>query len=64
MITPFEELKTLIENDSSYAWAWHCNLAVPMKDEGIDHETANRAAARIMSTMFGIDTSKFKEYMP
>jgi hypothetical protein len=29
---PFETLKNAINSDPEYAWAWQCNLAVPIMD--------------------------------
>lgn len=40
--------------DPSYAWSWHCNLACCAMDEGLDHESANRAAERFMARAFNI----------
>jgi len=60
-----EAMKILIDNmkaDSEIAWAWHCNIAVPMQDEGIEHILSNRAAARIMYNLFNIDITKHKHY--
>lgn len=58
----FQQLTDCVQADEGYAWAIHCNLSVPMQDEGVDHVTANKAAARIMYNFFSVDTSKFKEY--
>lgn len=52
-----EEMK-----DEDYAWAWHCNIAVSFMDENGTHEQANRAAARIMKTLFDVDVSEFKNF--
>lgn len=59
----FRDLKYQMQHDESYAWSWHCNIAMAAFDEGVDHATANRAAARFMQMCFGVDTSKFKEYL-
>ena len=53
-----KHLRAAIQSDYSYAWAWHCNIACPAMDEGIDHTTANKIAARCMYTLFGVDTSQ------
>lgn len=58
----FNVLKTALQMDNSYAWAWHCNIAMASVDEGMEHKAANRAAARFMSTCFEVDTTEFKEY--
>lgn len=59
----FDVLRGAIKKDSSYAWSWHCNVAVCSMDEGLDHKAANRAAARFMYNCFDVDTTKFKEYI-
>jgi len=59
----FNVVRKAIQMDNSYAWSWHCNIAVSSMDEGLDHRAANRAAARFMFTCFDVDTTKFKEYI-
>ena len=60
----FVALTQAINSDPEYAWGWHCNLAMPIKDEiGCSHLDANKAAARIMQTIFSVDTTKNK-YFP
>ena len=49
-------LKTQLQADEDYAWAWHCNIAMPMNDAGVDYNKANRIAANIMSIIFNVDT--------
>jgi Tfp pilus assembly protein PilF len=51
-----DTLKKALQTDSGYAWSWHCNLAMAAFDEGVDHETANKAANRFMQMAFGVDT--------
>lgn len=51
-------IKQAMERDYSYAWSWHCVVACCAMDEGLSHEAANKAAARLMRMAFGIDTSK------
>lgn len=57
-----------IRDDQSYAWGWQCNLAMSMVDQGVDHETANRAAARFLRLLTmesespGVDITKFPEF--
>ena len=46
-----ERLATALLSDPSYAWSWHCNLAVSAFDEGVDRSRANRIAARFLSTL-------------
>lgn len=47
-------LQKHLKEDDGYAWSWHCNIAVQIMDEGVDHATANRAAARIMKACFDV----------
>lgn len=58
----FESLKKAIQTDSSYAWSWHCNVAMSFEDEVGNHEQANRAAARFMRTTFDVDVTTFAEW--
>lgn len=60
--TIFEMLIRAVKDDDDYAWGWHCNIAVPFQDEGGTHEQANRAAARIMYNIFGVDVTTFYEW--
>lgn len=52
----------MMRRDPSYAWSWHCNLAMAYVDAGGDHTTGNKAAATFMRMLTGIDTSKLPEY--
>ena len=47
-----------IRNDPSYAWTWHCNIAMAAVDEGVDHMAANKLAARFLMILTGVDTTK------
>ena len=47
-----------IRNDPGYAWSWHCNIAMAAVDEGVDHMTANKLAARFLMILTGVDTTK------
>ena len=58
----FDVLKAAIQADEGYAWSWHCNLAMPAYDVGVSHKQANEAAANIMLTIFGTDTSQSTLY--
>lgn len=58
----FNTLRAALQADQGYAWSWHCNIAMASFDAGYSHEVANRGAARFMSTCFGIDVTKFKEF--
>ena len=52
----FYRLRDEVRADQDYAWSWHCNIAMAAQDEGVDHETANKAANRFMQICFGVDT--------
>ena len=54
--------KAIQDNDGSYAWAWHCNIAMMAYDAGTEHKMANDGAARFMKLAFGVDTTQFDEY--
>lgn len=51
-------LETAMAADPELAWAWHCNIAVSMQDEGVSHSVSNAGAARFMKLAFKVDTSK------
>ena len=53
-----ELLEAEFKKDPGFAWSWHCNVACCVMDEGVNHVTANRAAARFMKLAFGVDTSR------
>ncbi len=57
------ELKTAMRDDPEYAWSWHCNIAMPIMDS-IDcgHESANVAAAHLMSFLFDYDITTHPHY--
>ncbi len=57
-----DRLSATMREDEYYAWTWHCNLAMPMQDEGMSFAAANRAAARIMKNFFDVDTTKSEFY--
>lgn len=59
---PLEALKRAIVSDHDYAWAWQCNLAMPMFDGGMSGEDANEGAARIMEHLFGVNVREFPEW--
>ncbi len=51
--------KRLMRDDSEYAWAWHCNIAVPIMDSiGATHRDANIAAAHLLSCLFEYDITE------
>lgn len=51
-------LKAAIQDDPGYAWSWHCNVTCCAMDEGVEHDAANRIAARFMKLAFDVDTSE------
>jgi len=57
-----------LRTDHAYAWGWHCNIAMSMRDEGVDCMVAQRGAARFLQILTtsegvrGIDTTTFDEY--
>ena len=57
-----ELLGDALRADDSYAWSWHCNIAVCFMDEGGGHTQSNLAAARFMKTAFGVDVKKFPQW--
>lgn len=59
----FEAIKAEIHTDMGYAWAWHCNIAVPIMDGGCTHKQANETAALIMSQMFNYDITQCSHYL-
>lgn len=59
----WDTFQQAMRSDPEYAWAWHCNLAVPIMDAaGVSHEKANIAAALIMSQMFEYDITSHPHY--
>lgn len=63
----FKTLTQAMTDDPEYAWSVHCNVAVPIRDElggGLASQAiANRAAARVISHLFGVDMTQH-EYFP
>lgn len=52
-------LRHAMRDDPEYAWAWFCNLAMPIMDAiGCSHEQANVAGAHLMSLLFDRDITK------
>jgi hypothetical protein len=49
-------ITSAVREDEGYAISWHANIAMAFQDEGGDHATANRAAARFMGQLFGVNT--------
>ena len=58
-----DSLKTAMRDDPEYAWAWHCNLAMPIKDAiGVTHKDGNIAGAHLMSFLFDYDITTHPQY--
>ncbi|WP_422097487.1 Thoeris anti-defense Tad2 family protein [Variovorax sp.] len=59
-------LRHAMQDDLEYAWAWHCNIAVPLRDalgQGtISHEQSNLAAARLLRHLFDVDITDYPHY--
>ena len=60
----FETLKQAMANDPSYAYSWHCNLAMMCHDAILNfdsqvsfaHNVGNDAASRFMKMLFDVET--------
>lgn len=60
-----EAMKVVTEalrSDPDYAWSWHCNVAMASVDEGMGHYEANKAAARFIYSLAGVDTTKHQGF--
>lgn len=59
----FYGLKRAINEDPEYAFAWFCNLAVPIRDvTRCQHDYGSQAAALIMAQMFDCDITTHPHY--
>lgn len=58
----FQALKNAVIEDPDYAWSWHCNIAMPLIDAGVNEKTAQEAAATVMRNFFGVDTRESPHY--
>ena len=57
-------LRRELASDADTAWAWHCNIAMPIADSaGLSHEKANRAAATVMRHLFEVDIEKHPQFV-
>lgn len=62
-MSPLEMLSAEIASDPEIAWAWHCNLAMPIMDAAdTSHKLANEAAAHLMQHLFGYDVTTDTRY--
>ena len=65
MTVHFDAVKNAIGADPSYAWSWHCNLAMSALDASngrLSHTEANEVAAGQMRHLFQYDVTVLKEY--
>ena len=61
--TAIDTLKAALGSDPELAWAWHCNMAVPLIDAGAgNHKVANEAAAHLMQHLFDCDITTHPHY--
>ena len=59
----WDTLSKAMRDDPEYAWAWHCNLAMPILDAtGVPHELANQAGAHLMQHLWGCDITTHPRY--
>lgn len=59
----FIQFRKDLQTDTSWAWSWHCNIAMPLHDSlGISHQKANETAATMMKHLFEIDVTQFEEW--
>ena len=49
--------------DPGYAWSWHCNLAMMIRDCGVNAKDANMATAQFMKQAFEVDTTNHPTYL-
>ena len=63
MVKGLERIREAMKSDEGLAWSWHCNIAMLAVDSGGNHKEANIRTAKFMDDVFGVDTSKFKEYL-
>lgn len=59
-----EELRLKMKNSPEGVRAWYDNIACAIKDEGVAHATANRAAARIMKLCFRVEINAQQHRSP
>lgn len=60
-VSAMRALSDALKADPGYAWAWHCNLSMPIMDAtGCSGELANQAGAHLMHHLFGIDITQHR----
>lgn len=58
-----QRLLAAIEEDPEFAWAWHCNLAMPIMDTlKVSSGEANAAAAALMNHLFNVNTAEHEHF--
>lgn len=63
VLHPAQALAAEIRSDPELAWAWHCNIAMPIFDVvGCSHKEANEAAAHLMQHLFECDITTHPHY--
>jgi hypothetical protein len=56
-------LKQACESDPEFAWAVHCNIAMPIIDAiGVSHEQSNVASAHLMQHLFDHDITTHERF--
>ncbi|MEG3086142.1 hypothetical protein [Sphingomonas sp. PB4P5] len=56
MSNALKALSAELQADPEMAWAWQCNIAVPIMDAtGVSHRLANQAGAHLMQHLFDVD---------
>jgi hypothetical protein len=59
----YNTLSKAIKSDESYAWAWHCTIAMAIIDRSLlPHTEANAAAASVMQALFDVDTKQNRHW--
>ena len=59
----WDTFKAAMVADPEYAWAWHCNLAMPIMDTcEVSHRVANESAAHLMQHLFDYDITAHPQY--
>ena len=56
----YNDMSKAMKKDPEYAYGWHCNIACPLMDEGMEHDKANQVAERLMKHLFGINASDYR----
>jgi hypothetical protein len=64
MTTGIESLIAEMAANPELAWAWHCNIAMPIMDAaGVSHQVANETAAHLMQHLFRYDITQHPHYV-